>query len=265
MRATLVVILFGALCVYPGLGEAAKTTAKKKPVAKSAKCTAPAKPGAKQSDKPQAAPKPDTAAPSLPTAPAKPTSGSAGAAASLAPLPSEALISDACTCLIVDGTGYKLDKCMSPKVVRSDGTVIWGTFAKLTDEQYDIIQDSGMVAYAATVEEAKTNARAGLRPLVVKALSSRGTRVQSDLVVSDEDAVKILSEDARGAFLAKFRVIFVRNENPPPPEPPCDGSKQTDQPDQCDQPKQTDQPDQCDQPEQTDRPNQTDEPDQPEQ
>ncbi len=134
----------------------------------------------------------------------------------------DAIPGDACTSLIVDATGLKLDKCMSPKVVRQDGTVVWGVFAKLSEEQYSILQDRGMASYVTTVDEAKSNARAGTKPLVLKAVGSTGKGMKSDLIVSDADAQQLLAENDKGKFLEAFNVILVRNEKPPAAEEPVE-------------------------------------------
>lgn len=119
---------------------------------------------------------------------------------------------DAFTSIVIDATGFKLDRSMSPKILRSDGVQVWGSLIKLTDEQYDIIQERGMVAYVKTVEEACANSRAGLRPLIVRAIGTSGGKLCSDVVVADTDAERILVENGKSKFLEAFNVIFVQNE-----------------------------------------------------
>lgn len=119
------------------------------------------------------------------------------------------------TSLVVDATGFKLDRSMSPKILRSDGACVWGSLAKLTDEQYAIIQERGMVAYVKTVEEACANPRAGLRPLIVRATGTAGGKLCSDVVVAAPDAERILVENGKSKFLEAFNVIFVQNEASP--------------------------------------------------
>jgi|GEM_PF-2383254 len=127
---------------------------------------------------------------------------------------------DAFTSLIIDATGFKLDRSMSPKILRSDGVQVWGSLAKLTDEQYDIIQERGMVSYAKTVEEACANSRAGLRPLIVRAIGTTGGKLCSDVVVADTDAERILVENSKSKFLEVFNIIFVQNEVSPKSDEP---------------------------------------------
>lgn len=129
------------------------------------------------------------------------------------------------TSLVIDATGLKLDKSMCAKVYRKCGTEVWGTLKDLTDEQYDLLQDRGMVSYVVTVDEAKRNQRAGAKPLIVKAVDTQGSKLRCDVVVSDEDGDLILAADRDGKFLNRFSVILVRNETPPaPPSPATDAS-----------------------------------------
>ena len=126
---------------------------------------------------------------------------------------------DSYTSLTIDATGLKLDKSMGPKILRKDGSEVWGTLKDLKDEDYAILEDRGMVGYVLTVEEAKANSRCGLRPLVVKAVETRGAKQLTDPVVSDEDAELIKTGNAKGKFLEKFNVIFIQNATPQPPTP----------------------------------------------
>jgi hypothetical protein len=132
------------------------------------------------------------------------------------PVPSSAV--EGYTSLVVDATGLKLVRSMCPKIRRSDGSEIWGTLKNLTDKDYDFLLDNGLVAYVSTLQEAFGNVRCGSKPLVVKALST-STPTHSDVVVSDDDAVRILNENSKSKFLEKFNVIFVGKDVPPPPPP----------------------------------------------
>ncbi len=193
------------------------------------------KPAAKKSAHPkQSAAKPDKAAPSNSTKAAENSSTHTGTQTSpisnhspaVNPSPdvgaSQVLPSeDIFTSLIVDVTGFKLDRSMSPKILRSDGVCVWGSLIKLTEEQYAIIQERGMVAYVKTLEEARANSRAGLRPLIVRAIGTNGGKLCSDVIVSDSDAERILVEERKSKFLEVFNVIFVQNELPPKDEKPA--------------------------------------------
>ncbi len=111
------------------------------------------------------------------------------------------------TSLIVDTTGYKLDRCMSPKIRRADGSEVWGT----VKADYDFIQEEGIVVYATSLEAAKKSHRCGSNPLIITAIGRAGGKFHSDAVISDEDAELLTSENAKSKFLDKCNVIFVKD------------------------------------------------------
>lgn len=111
------------------------------------------------------------------------------------------------TSLIINTTGYKLERCMSPKIRRTDGSEVWGT----VKADWDFVQDHGIVAYTTTLDGAVKNRRAGTNPLVIKAIGRSGGKFNSDPVISDADAELILAEDSKSGFLSKFNVIFVKD------------------------------------------------------
>jgi len=111
------------------------------------------------------------------------------------------------TSLIIDTTGFALDRCMSPKIRRGDGTEVWGT-VKVDPE---LVLEKGIVSYAVSLSAAKNNARCGSNPLIVRAIGCAGGRFNSDPVVSDADAELIASENALSGFLDKLNVIIVED------------------------------------------------------
>lgn len=113
------------------------------------------------------------------------------------------------TSVIVDATGLELDRSITPKLVRFDEKVVWGESQVITD----FAIEHGVVAYVHTLDEAKQNSRAGQNPLVIKAKSSGGGLIVSDLTLSDADADLLLAEDKIGQFLGKFNVIFVQDKS----------------------------------------------------
>lgn len=137
---------------------------------------------------------------------------------------------DTYTSLIVDATGLKLLRSPCPKILRADGSEVWGSLTNLKDEDYDLLQEKGVVAYAKTLDEALANSRCGSKPLIVKALDVQGAPIRSNPVISDEDAVRILDANKKAGFLNKFNVIFIQNETPPQPSP----KPSADSPDQSD-------------------------------
>lgn len=111
------------------------------------------------------------------------------------------------TGLIVDCSGYRIDRCMSPKIRQIDGTEVWGT----VKVSADLVLDKGIVAYCTSLTEARKNARAGSNPLIIRASGRAGGRFYSDAVITSEDAQVLLDENAKAGFLDNFNVIFVKD------------------------------------------------------
>ena len=114
------------------------------------------------------------------------------------------------TSVIVDSLGLGVTRSMSPKILRADASEVWGT----VKVSYDFIADHGIVAYARTMGEAYSNARAGANPLVIRALQRGESAYGCDVVLSSDDADYLLSENKRSGFLKDFRVIFLVNASP---------------------------------------------------
>jgi len=109
------------------------------------------------------------------------------------------------TSLVIDAKGLRVDRSMSPRILRPDGSEVWGT----VKADPDFITEHGIAAYARSRGDALASKRAGPNPLVIRAVG-RGRSVSgSDIVVSDSDASRILSEDRRTGFLKDFRVIVI--------------------------------------------------------
>lgn len=111
------------------------------------------------------------------------------------------------TSVIIDTTGFKVDRCMSPKVRRQDGSEVWGT----VKAEYDYLQEHGIVAYETSLESAKKNPRSGSNPLVIKAIGRSGGKFYSDPVITDECATLLLAENVKSGFLDKYKVIIVKD------------------------------------------------------
>jgi len=111
------------------------------------------------------------------------------------------------TGLIVDASGYRIDRCMSPKIRRTDGAEVWGTVSG----NWDMLQDKGIVAYCTSLTEAKKHPRAGDNPLIIRASGRAGGRFYSDVVLTDGDAQVLMDENAKSHFLDSFNVIFVKD------------------------------------------------------
>lgn len=111
------------------------------------------------------------------------------------------------TGLIVDASGYMIDRSMSPKIRRTDGSEVWGTM----NVNYDLLQDKGIVAYATSLTEARKNPRVGENPLIIRASGKAGARFYCDVVLRDGDAQLLLDENARSHFLDDLNVVFVKD------------------------------------------------------
>ncbi|MHB9038431.1 MAG: hypothetical protein ACYC64_17405 [Armatimonadota bacterium] len=111
------------------------------------------------------------------------------------------------TSLVIDTTGYKLDRCMSPKIRRDDGSEVWGT----VNVDHDYVQDHGIVVYATSPGDARKNPRCGSNPLIIRAVGRSGGKYYSDPVVSDSDAQLILEENTKSGYLDKFNVIIIKD------------------------------------------------------
>jgi hypothetical protein len=123
------------------------------------------------------------------------------------PLPKTTRPAGPYTSLIIDTTGYKLDRCMSPKIRKQDGSEVWGT----VKADWDFVEDHGIVAYTTSLADARKNKRAGSNPLIINAVGRSGGRFYSDPVITDADADLIMAENAKSGFLDKFNVIFIKD------------------------------------------------------
>jgi hypothetical protein len=108
------------------------------------------------------------------------------------------------TSVIIDTLGLGVTRRESPKILREDGSEVWGTVKADPDQVAD-----GIVVYARTIGDARSNARAGSNPLVIRACARGASVHQCDLVLSSADAENLLSENWKAGFLFDFAVIFV--------------------------------------------------------
>jgi hypothetical protein len=109
------------------------------------------------------------------------------------------------TSVIIDARGLQVERCMSPKIRRADGSEIWGTVSA----DLDYVIEHGIVGYARSMAEALENHRAGSRPLILRAVGRQGGRFNSDPVLSETDAARLLNANRRSGFLGRYRVIFL--------------------------------------------------------
>ncbi|MCE5314736.1 MAG: hypothetical protein ABFD49_03160 [Armatimonadota bacterium] len=116
------------------------------------------------------------------------------------------------TSVIIDTSGFDLQRSMSPKIRRADGTEVWGT----VKVDYDFLEDHGMVSYASSLENAMKSDRCGANPMTIKAVGIAEKKPASDPMIANEDATLLIEENSKGKFLDKFNVIFVKCAQPTP-------------------------------------------------
>ncbi|MCL5102584.1 MAG: hypothetical protein M1133_00525 [Armatimonadetes bacterium] len=109
------------------------------------------------------------------------------------------------TSLIVDARGYGVLRAISPRIRKLNGDEVWGTV--MANPDYAI--ENGIAAYAESEDAARACGRCGKNPLIVRAVGRGGGKALCDVVVSDESARRILTENSKTGFLDEYKVIFV--------------------------------------------------------
>lgn len=113
------------------------------------------------------------------------------------------------TGVIVDASGLGLEGTFSPLIYDASGRTIYGM--RNVDKEYAI--SHGMVEYSNDLQASISNSRAGAKPLVVKAISVKGGENSVNhvnVVVSAEDADKILAANEQTSILENRAVVFVK-------------------------------------------------------
>ena len=105
------------------------------------------------------------------------------------------------TGLIIDCRGHNLSTAIAPAIKSADGIEIYA----YKNIGYRTAVDKGMVAYSTSVDSGVE--RAGAAPLTIKAVNVSGN---CDVVVSEEDADKILTANKSANFLNDCAVVLVR-------------------------------------------------------
>lgn len=108
------------------------------------------------------------------------------------------------TGLIIDAGQLGFEPLMEPEVISPDGKDIYSTLK--VDKKFML--NAGMAGWSGSIEEAKSNGRAGSNPLLVKAI---GVTPDKKLVIGLNDALNIMVADSQDNFLKKCRVIVVLN------------------------------------------------------
>ena len=103
------------------------------------------------------------------------------------------------TGLVIDCRGLKLKEAIAPAIKTVRGKEIYA----YKNIGYEKAVEKGIVEYTNEIK----NARAGERPLIVKAVKIAG---KCDVIVSEEDAEKILSANKLSKILVNCAVVLVR-------------------------------------------------------
>ena len=113
------------------------------------------------------------------------------------------------TGVVVDASSLGLAPTFSPIIFDTNGRAVYG----ISNIESSVAINSGMVGYANSLANATSGSRAGANPLVVTAVEVRGGKNSSNpvnVVVSVEDADRILKANETGGFLSSGAVMFVK-------------------------------------------------------
>ncbi|NQS97230.1 MAG: hypothetical protein HQ591_02140 [candidate division Zixibacteria bacterium] len=108
------------------------------------------------------------------------------------------------TGLVVDGRGLGVRPALAPKIVDERGEEVYGS--SYVSREYAIQQ--GMVGYAKDPDKASSDDRVAPTPIQVKGIKAEGPN-RSDLVISNQDAARLLSLSESLNFLRQCKVIIL--------------------------------------------------------
>lgn len=110
------------------------------------------------------------------------------------------------TGLIIDARGLNVQPAMAPRILKADETPLYGQ----GNYDPDTVIEKGLAAYYKDLDAARSDARAGSNPLILRPIGVyRRAAATTDVVLSDADAAKLLEENKRTKFLDKLQVVFV--------------------------------------------------------
>ena len=113
------------------------------------------------------------------------------------------------TGVVVDADNLGLEPTFAPVIYDINGRIVYG----LQNLDYDLAVSNGMVGYANELFDATSGNRAGDNPLVVKAVEVKGGKNsvnKVNVVVSVEDADRILLANEKSGMLENLAVVFVK-------------------------------------------------------
>lgn len=111
------------------------------------------------------------------------------------------------TGVIIDATGFKLQRAMSPKIRTGDGSVVWDGISVSPDN----VVEKGIVSYATSMQSARKNKRAGSNPLIIRCIGRAGGSFSCDPVLSDGDAQILTYENSKSRFLDDLNVVIIKD------------------------------------------------------
>ena len=118
----------------------------------------------------------------------------------------EDAVSEGATGIIIDAKGLGLRPAMSPRILDQNGSILYGPGSY--DRNYAVT--NGVVGYTKTVTQAKKDNRVQGNPLILRGASASGTAM-TDIIISNQDASKLITADRSGNLLKNCRVMFVLN------------------------------------------------------
>ncbi|EJW99168.1 hypothetical protein EVA_12724 [gut metagenome] len=128
----------------------------------------------------------------------------------LSPVQIQQVMAVAYSGVVIDASGLGLKPTFSPNIQDTNGRIVYGM--QNIDKNFAI--SHGMVEYSKDIQKASGGTtRAGANPLVIKAVavkSGANSVNPVNVVVSVEDADKILFANQQSQMLSKCAVVFVR-------------------------------------------------------
>jgi hypothetical protein len=104
------------------------------------------------------------------------------------------------TALIIDARGLQVEPALAPKIFDDAGKELFSA----ANVQKEKIKESGVCAYAASLDAAKADKRAGGKPLILKA-SKRSQTSKSDIVLGAAEAAQLQN----AGYLGEGRLVIV--------------------------------------------------------
>jgi len=108
------------------------------------------------------------------------------------------------TGLIIDTRGLNMQPALVPKILNENGEEIYGS--RYVSRDYAVV--IGLAGYENDLSRAMLNERVADQPLIIKGLRTSGPN-KTDVVIHNEDALKIHNAAANMNFLHHCKVMFI--------------------------------------------------------